>query len=168
MSDIAKQAGVSRQAVYLHFNSRAELLIAATHHLDDINGSPERLIASRIATTGTERLATYITAWSGYLPDIYGMAKAFLAMQDSDEAVAMAWRARMQDMKEGCAAAINALAHDRRLSPHYTPDQATDILWTMLSVRNWEQLTVDCDWSHDQYTAAMIQMARDMFVIDGA
>jgi AcrR family transcriptional regulator len=28
MSDIAKQTGISRQAVYLHFPTRAELLIA--------------------------------------------------------------------------------------------------------------------------------------------
>ncbi|MBT7717936.1 MAG: helix-turn-helix transcriptional regulator, partial [Halieaceae bacterium] len=27
MSDIAKQTGISRQAVYLHFPTRAELLI---------------------------------------------------------------------------------------------------------------------------------------------
>ena len=30
MGDIAKAAGISRQAVYLHFASRAELLVAAT------------------------------------------------------------------------------------------------------------------------------------------
>ena len=30
MSDIAKAAGVSRQAVYLHFDSRIELLSATT------------------------------------------------------------------------------------------------------------------------------------------
>ena len=45
MSDIAKAAGVSRQAVYLHFPSRAELLIAATYLLDDRKGVEERLVA---------------------------------------------------------------------------------------------------------------------------
>jgi AcrR family transcriptional regulator len=35
MSDIAKAAGLSRQAVYLHFPNRAELLISATKHLDE-------------------------------------------------------------------------------------------------------------------------------------
>ena len=34
MSDIAKAAGVSRQAVYLHFPTRAQLLIAAARRLD--------------------------------------------------------------------------------------------------------------------------------------
>ena len=33
MADIAKAAGISRQAVYLHFPTRAELLVAVTRHL---------------------------------------------------------------------------------------------------------------------------------------
>ncbi len=35
MADIARQTGISRQAVYLHFASRAELLDAATTYLDE-------------------------------------------------------------------------------------------------------------------------------------
>ena len=48
MSDIARQAGVSRQAVYLHYPSRAELLVAATRHLD------ERLQIVRIVGCGLQ------------------------------------------------------------------------------------------------------------------
>jgi AcrR family transcriptional regulator len=33
MSDIAKAVGISRQALYLHFPTRAALLIATTRHL---------------------------------------------------------------------------------------------------------------------------------------
>ena len=35
MGDIARESGVSRQAVYLHFASRTELLNAATKFLDE-------------------------------------------------------------------------------------------------------------------------------------
>lgn len=35
ISDIAKAAGISRQAVYLHFPKRSDLLIAATRFLDE-------------------------------------------------------------------------------------------------------------------------------------
>ena len=40
MSDIAGAAGVSRQAVYLHFGSRTELMVAATHYGDEVHGQP--------------------------------------------------------------------------------------------------------------------------------
>ena len=60
MSDIAKTAGISRQAVYLHFPTRAELLTATTRYLDEINNADERLMASRNAATGLERLEAFI------------------------------------------------------------------------------------------------------------
>ena len=36
MSDIAKAVGISRQALYLHFPTRAELLISTTRHIDSV------------------------------------------------------------------------------------------------------------------------------------
>ena len=166
MSDIAERAGISRQALYLHFSTRAELLIATTYYLDELKGSEERLAASRAAQTGIDRLDAFIDAWGGYIPEIYGIAKALLAMKDTDEAAAKAWHERMQDMREGCEAAIGALNDDNRLLPAHSPDQATDILWTMLSVRNWEQLTIECGWPQKKYTETLKSLARHIFVAE--
>ena len=62
MADIAEAAGVSRQAVYLHFPNRADLLIATTRHIDAMNDVDARLAASRAAATGVERLDAYVEA----------------------------------------------------------------------------------------------------------
>ena len=164
MSDIATAAGVSRQAVYLHFATRAELLVAATQYLDELNDSDARLAPSRTASSGSERLNAFIDAWGSYIPEIYGVAKALLAMGETDSAAADAWTGRMQAMRQGCEAAINALAADGNLSPEHTSDQATDILWTLLSVRNWEQLTQECGWSQSKYLKTQKQLARQLFL----
>lgn len=161
MADIAKQAGLSRQAVYLHFPNRAHLLIAATRHLDEIKDVDGRLARSRAAKSGIERMDAYIDAWGGYIPEIYGVAKALLAMKDSDQAAAEAWNGRMQAFREGCAAAVDAVAADGRLSPDLKPKEATDLLWTLLSVRNWEHLTIDCGWSQKAYIASAKRMAAN-------
>lgn len=167
MSDIAKRAGISRQALYLHFATRAELLIATTYYLDELKDAEARLVPSRTARTGTERLDAFIEAWGTYIPEIYGIARALLAMKDTDEAAAKAWGDRMRDMREGCEAAINALDRDGTLSPAHPPDQATDILWTLLSVRNWEHLTIECGWPQARYIDTMTSLARRLFVTDG-
>ncbi len=151
MSDIARTAGVSRQAVYLHFPKRADLLTATTRYLDEVNDMDARLAKSRSSQDGIERLDAFIEAWGGYIPQIYGVAKALLAMKDTDVEANIAWTNRMQAVREGCEAAIKALADDGQLTSSMTQTQATDTLWTMLSVRNWEQLTRDCGWSQDQY-----------------
>ena len=160
MSDIARQAGISRQAVYLHFPTRSELLIATTRYLDDLKGIDQRLAASRATTDGVERLDAFIDAWGNYIPEIHGIAKALLAMKDTDEAAALAWDDRMHAVRHGCEAAIDAIVKDGRLSREIPAGQAADILWMMLSVRNWEQLTAQCGLSQIQYIDTMKHIAR--------
>ena len=155
MADIAKQAGISRQAVYLHFASRAELLEATTRFIDSELGLEERLAPSRAATSGRERLALYIEFWGNYIPEIYGVAKALLLALDTDEAAAAAWRDRMAAMRDGCQAAVDMLHADGDLADEWKPDTATDVLWTMLSIQNWEQLTTECGWSYQEYIERM-------------
>jgi len=166
MSDIARQAGISRQALYLHFSKRSELLIATTRYIDEVKDVDSRLALSRSATSGIARMEAYIDAWSDYIPEVYGVARALLSMQDTDEDAAMAWDDRMQAFREGCGAAIEALHRDGQLAPEHSIEQATDILWTLLSVRNWEQFTVDCGWSHDKYNETTKLLARRIFVVE--
>ncbi len=164
MGDIAREAGISRQAVYLHFASRVELLVAATKHLDEILDVDRRLAASRAATSGVEHLALYIEFWGHYIPEIYGVAKALLLARDTDEAAAAAWEDRMLAMRDGCRAAIDALHSDGTLVTGWTPKRATDTLWTMLLVPNWENLTGECGWSTQQYIRWMNTVAKRTFV----
>lgn len=164
MADIAKKAGISRQAVYLHFPARADLLIAATRYIDEIKNINQRLAPSRAATTGRARLSAFVEAWGNYIPEIYGVSRAILAMAATDSEAKAAWTKRMQDMREGCEAAVNALDRDGDLSPDHSPLQATDILWTLLSVRTWEHYTQDCAWSQKRYVETTQQMAERLLV----
>ena len=164
MGDIAKAAGISRQAVYLHFSSRADLLVAATQYLDEVLEIDRRLAPSRAATSGVERLALYIDCWGNYIPEIYGVAKALLLAQDTDEAAAAAWKDRMLAMRDGCRAAIDALHSDGMLAQGWTRKNATDVLWTMLLVPTWENLTGECGWSTQQYIRWMKAVAKRTFV----
>ena len=167
MSDIARAAGVSRQAVYLHFPGRTDVLVAATRYQDTLNDTDTALASSRMARSGTERLDAFVTAWGNYIPKIYGVARAILAVVDTDAEAAQAWNTRMADMREGCAAAVQALVEDGTLPSDTDPEQATDLLWTLLSVRTWETLTQTCGWDQECYLAtirglALAALAQDV------
>ncbi len=164
MGDIAREAGVSRQAVYLHFPNRAALLGATTRYIDEVKRVDDRLRASREAGDGLTRLDAFVDAWCGYIPEIYGVARALMAMQDDDDAAAEAWADRMRAMREGCAAAVKALKNDGTLKPDLPAAAATDLLAMLLSVRNWEQLVRDGGWSQRRYVEAIKRMARDSLV----
>ena len=160
MSDIAKEVGISRQALYLHFPTRAELLIATTRHIDSVKNVDARLADSRAATSGRDRLASFIGAWGGYIPEIHGLSVALRSMRDSDAEAAAAWDDRMLAVRHGCAAAVAALAADKMLRSDLNEEVATDLLWTLLSVENWERLVRDCGWPQTDYEGQIARLAE--------
>lgn len=164
ISDIAKAAGISRQALYGHFATRADLLIATVRYLDDVYDVEGRLAKSRAAKTGRERLSAYIEAWGGYIPKIYDIAAALIAMQRQDEDAAAAWNDRMQAVRHGCRAAVKALKADNDLSPDLSEAQAADILWALLSIETWARFTRECGWSQKRYLQTLKAMAVKQLV----
>jgi AcrR family transcriptional regulator len=160
MSDIAKAVGISRQALYLHYPTRAELLIATTKHIDTVKKVNQRLELSRAAGSGLERLHFFIKAWGGYIPEIHGISVALRNMRKNDKAAAKAWDDRMQAVRHGCQAAVRAIAKDGKLKSDLTEQVATDILWTLLTVENWEKLVLDCAWSQSAYEDKMTELAE--------
>ena len=160
MGDIAKLAGVSRQALYLHFPARTDLLVAVTQYIDRIKDVDGRLEKSRNASSGDERLDAFIEAWGDYIPEIAGVARALLDMRVGDPDAGMAWDDRMRAVRHGCDAAVKALKKDGDLSNDHTQAQATDVLWMLLSFENWERLRFGCGWPQKKYVTEMKAMAR--------
>jgi len=164
MGDIAKAVGISRQAVYLHFASRTELMIATSNYVDEVKGLNERLNQLQSATNGIELLEVCVEFWGNYIPEIFGLAKAMLMTRDTDEATAAAWNGNMKCLHDVCGEIIEALEHEGILASGWTRDGAIDMFYTMISINNWEQLTKECGWSTNQYIERMKMLLKRTFV----
>lgn len=154
LEDIAKAAGVSRQAIYLHFGSRSELFIATVRYVDERLGLMEQIRAICEAE-GDIGMAAYISWWANYIPDIYGLAKALLALRETDEAAAAAWNDRMQALYDGCLQIMRTVERAGSLAAGWTAERAADFFWALLSIDTWERLTIDRGWSKEQYIERM-------------
>lgn len=165
MADIAKLAGISRQALYLHFPTRAELLVATTRYLDERQGI-DAIVEDRVmGASGTARLEAFITIWGNHIPHIQGVARALIQMQDSDAEAAAAWNNRMAAVRRLCKRCIDSLRNEGLLAPGYTPKQATDFLFMLVSVPNWITLVQDSGWSQRTYVAHIKETATRMLVV---
>ncbi len=164
ISDIAQAAGVSRQAVYLHFPNRTELLVATARYADQIYGLEQRLQPLLATTSGIAALHAYLEFWAGYIPSIYGLARALLDARTTDKAAAAAWDDRMQALRLGCQNVIVCLKRDGDLRPDLDPAEAIDLLWSLLGIGMWENLIIDCGWSPDQYVSWIHLLALRTFV----
>jgi AcrR family transcriptional regulator len=166
MRDVADAAGVSRQAVYDHFGSRAELMVATARYGDEVRGLEERLRGYRSAVRGVDRLEAFVEFWGNYIPEIHGIARALLAAREGDAAVAAAWDDRMRVVREACRDIADRLQRDGMLAPGWSPEEAGEMLWSLLSIGTWENLTLERGWPVSRYVIRMQELTRRAFVRD--
>lgn len=150
IEDVAKAAGVSRQAVYLHFASRAGLLKATLDYVEAVMHFKERLTPV-FGKPGAEGIEALVDFWGEFVRDTYGIARAFLAARSVDPDAAAAWDAKMADLYNGCLAIMGCSARDHVLAAGWTPETAADFLWATISIENWEHLTLERGWTQDEY-----------------
>jgi AcrR family transcriptional regulator len=160
LEDVAAAAGVSRQAVYLHFGSRAGLLIAAVRSFDETLDLAGRTRPMREAPDGATALRELVRFWAGHVPQIYGPAKAMMAGRLTDEAVAAAWDDRMDAVRALCLDVTERIAREESLAPGWTADSAADFLAALLSIETWERLQLERGWSPEQYTERLQDAAH--------
>lgn len=166
MGEIAKASGVSRQALYLHFTSRSELLIATTRYVDEVKGLDARLAQIESANTGSEMLSRYVNIWGNYIPEIYGVSKALMMTKDNDEAAAAAWKEITGCLLKICSDVTKTLKAEGSLSPFWSQKRAAEFFWTMISIYNWEQLTQECGWSNKQYISHTENVLLSTLIVD--
>jgi len=164
MGSVAKAAGISRQAVYLHFESRSDLMIATSNYVDEIKGLDERLNQFRAASNGEDMIDACVEVWGNYIPEIYGIAKALLASRETDEAMAAAWNNNMGCLRDICQQTIQALDDENRLATKWPQEQAVEMFCSMISISHWEQLTKEYGWSTEQYIKRMKELLKRIFV----
>ena len=164
MSDIAKAAKVSRQAVYLHFETRAELLVATTAFMDEALDVEARLAPFRAAQSGIDKIEALVRFWGDYVHEIQGVARALLAMRATDEAARTAWDARMATFRADCMSSIRSLSHDRLLADLWEVEVAGALFCSMLSFDTWESLTKEAEWTTEDYVDRLTAQAILSFV----
>jgi len=151
MAEVARAARVSRQALYLHFADRAALFTAVVRHADELRGLPDALKRIVDAPRGTAAVMEMVALQARLNPVIWPVARALDAVRRRDEAADRSWRDRLEHRWQGCRAMVTRLAAEGVLRAGLDPDVATDLLWTLTSLRMWEDLVLDRSWSADEY-----------------
>lgn len=160
MSDIAKIAGISRQALYLHFPTRTELMIATIFYVDEVKGLNSRLESLKSARTGTELIEASVEIWGNYIPEIYGLAKAFLMTRETDEAASAAWNNIMSCLKDVIKDIVVVLDKEGTLAKAWSVEEAIGIYYSLFSILNWEQLVLEAGWKQDEYISRMKKLLK--------
>jgi AcrR family transcriptional regulator len=161
MAEIAKAARVSRQAVYLHFADRADLMLALVQHVDEKRGLAQDLRKIVDAPTGLAAMSEMAALQARANPGIWAIARALDAVRRTDAAAERGWQDRLKHRWEGCRQIVERLRKDGALKPGLSAEAATDLLWSITSLRAWEDLVLERKWTAAQYEERITRLLRD-------
>jgi AcrR family transcriptional regulator len=167
MAQIARAARVSRQAVYLHFADRAALMVALARHLDDRLGLPSEIERVAGAPTGAAMIAASVGMQARLNPAVWAVARALDAVRRTDAAAERAWQDRLSFRLDGCRAIVARLQAEKNLRAGLEPSTAADLLWTLTSLRMWEDLVLARGWSPDQYQREITRLLLETLTRNG-
>lgn len=138
MGAIATEAGVSRQAAYLHFGSKADLLLGLVSYVDEVEGLPHLLTRIHDASSGVEALKCFVDLVATLTPRVYRVGIALAAAAEHDPAARTAWVDRMDARRATCGSIAARLESEGSLADALTANEAGDLIWALSSMRVFE------------------------------
>ena len=156
LGEVAKAAGVSRQALYLHFKDRTALFLAVAQHADDKRGLPEAIRRIQEAPTGLDALRHMAGTRARLNPEIWPLARVLDGVRREDPAAEIILQNRLVARLGACRTIVEQLARDGSLRAELEPTIAADLLWALTSLRTWEDLVLVRGWTAAQYEERLV------------
>lgn len=158
IADVAAMAGVSRQAVYLHFGDRASLFVALGDHIDVSFGRDDLRKHVFGAPTGVESLRRWVQTMSWYTAKIDSVSRILELGADSDDALGAVWKDRMTGRRGHVRKIAERIEAEGRLADGWTADAAADLIFTVTLPGPWRVLTSVLGWSEEHYAEEVTRL----------
>jgi AcrR family transcriptional regulator len=155
MSAIAAAAGISRQALYLHFPDRAALLLALVDYVDDREQLGVGVGAVYSAPDGPGKLRAFLQMQAWRNPRIASTARALDASRRGDPASEQAWRNRRDRRLRAARMIAGTLREEGNIDPSWPAEDAATLIWELTSFRVWDDLVSDAGLAPERYVALM-------------
>lgn len=160
---VAARAGVSRQAIYLHFESKAALLRALHDRINERDVVP---VMGRVwdAPDALAGLAAFAAATTASASKIVGIYTALDAASRTDPEVADSMRLGSQRRYADCMRMATWLDEDGLLAAGTSRSAAADVIWAVANIPTFVLLTRDRRWSHARWTAWLTDTLRTVLL----
>lgn len=149
---VAKKAGVSRQAIYLHFPSKAELLSALHLHIFDTDVFP--VLERHPITddmTALDALDATVAVDVEVVSKVWRIHEALTTARRQHPEVEDTLRPREEERYGELLVLGRRLKQAGELPRTMRPGTFADILWGLVSVGTYKSLVNERGWSLDRY-----------------
>ena len=166
MGRIATAAGVTRQLLYLHFSSRADLLLAVTRAVDaEVRPAVDQQRVDE-APDARSALREAVALQGRIKPRIAGVAAALDRLRPIDPDAAAAWQEREAARLDRCHDVVQRLAAEGALPAGVSTDEAARLMWSATSQRAWAELVTEGGWTTEDWVDATTRLLERAWLGD--
>lgn len=149
---VAKKAGVSRQAIYLHFPSKVELLTALHLHVFETDVAPA--LARHPITdemSGLETLDATIAVDVEVVDKVWRIHESLTVARRQHPEVDQTLIPREKEHYDGLLDVAYRLERDGALPMGMSVGLFADMLWGLMNLGTYRHLVVERGWPLDRY-----------------
>jgi len=143
---VAKKAGVSRQAIYLHFSSKAELLHALHERVNQLDVAPA-MAKVWAAKSASAALDVWVDVSAEAIPRIIDIFNALDPPRRFDADAEATWQAPAEGHYAECRRLAEWLHRDGELVAGTKVAEAADVIWSITNVKAFESFVSDRAWT---------------------
>lgn len=166
MTAVAETAGVSRRGLYLHFESRAQLLSAVIERRNevlDLDSSIRPVVEAPDSVTALREFVRHLVDYHSQIKPVF---EAVARARRSDPDAAVMWRHAMSDWQAACNDLAERLAEEGKLAPYWSVTGAGEALWSLMVSFNdlWESLVEKSGWTATEFRSYLEHLHMSTFV----
>ena len=144
---VARTAGVSRQTVYAHFPTRAELLVAAVERAREVAGLDTAIESVYQAPTGRAALEALLAVHVSFVPPLMRAHVAVEQERARDPLIDAAFARRSGGRRHLAQLVTTRLHAEGDLAPPWTVATASELITTLTSGSTTAQLLREMGWT---------------------
>ncbi len=163
---VAKRAGVSRQAIYLHFASKAELLMALHARIYETDVVPA-LDRHPIwtAATALEAVDAAIAVDAEVASKVWRIHEALVVARRHHAEVDETLRPREAERYAELVRLGRWVKKDGHLPPQMPVGTFADIMWGLTSLGTFQNLVIERGWSRRRFVAWVRETVRGQLTV---
>ena len=120
-------------------------------YVDEQRGLEAELAKIANAPTGVEALLMAVDLQARANPGLKPLVDAVELLRRQDPAMESAWQDRLANRLRGARAIVARMSAEGTLRPGLEEAAAADLLWSVTSLRMWDDLVAQRGWTADQY-----------------
>lgn len=167
--DVARDAGVSHQGLYLHFGGRDGLLLALLPHMIesfDLHRRYEEVTGAADGREALVRMVSFLATMNARLDTIGWVLEE---AQHLDEEFGRDWKQRVTGVRGVIERdVVDRLASEGLLRSEWTTSDATDLIVALTTLGSWRELTRELGWNVDEYCSNVVRILETSLLGEGA